>query len=251
MTHSDFRRVFETYTSLLAMRDEVSPLWNDISKFVGINVDPDYAHRGTRGSRSRQLDDFVDDPTAAISVNQAGDFLAGILWGTGEGVFDIVPSRYVLELVDAEVVQDYYDFTTDQTLYHMNHADAGYGTALRPYMYDQVAFGTSGIGGFLNRGFVERAEDNALIFRNYGVDNVVIDAGKNNLVDYVFATYTWRVSRIVGEMDPDLPRCEVEFLYVIHRNVTAESYRRIESLVLGAYPKIDREKLEPTVEDQQ
>lgn len=195
----DFKDVYSIYSDLKSNRDQKKPLWDDIGKYVGISLDTDYVENKGETNKARQTDEFIDDPTSAISVNQAGDYLIGVMWGTGEEVFDLVPSRYVTELVDSEVVQDYYDFATDQTLYHMNHPEAGYSTALRPYAYGQIAFGTSGIGCFPNKAFKDGIDENALIFRDYGVDNVVIDAGKSGLVDYVFATYNWRVARIVGE----------------------------------------------------
>lgn len=197
--NKDFQQVRELYTQLKATRDRAKPIWDDISRFVGINTQPNYAYnRDGQATATDQLDKYVDDPTAAINVNQAGDYMVGIMWGTGEGVMNLIPSRYVKELVDEQAVKPFYDFATDQTLYHMNHAEAGYTSALRPYAYDQVAFGTSGIGIFPNKGF-EMGDENALIARQYGVDNVVIDEGKSGLVDYVFATYNWRVNRIVGE----------------------------------------------------
>lgn len=197
---SEYKQTRGLYTELKSSRDRAKPLWDDISKYVGIGTQPNYAYnRDGQANATRQLDQYVDDPTAAISVNQAGDYLVGIMWGTGENVMNLVPSRYVLELADAELVKPWFDFATSQALYHINHPEAGYNTALRPYAYDQFSFGTSGIGIFLNRGFVEGRDENALVARQYGVDNVVIDEGKSGLVDYVFATYTWRVNRIVGE----------------------------------------------------
>ena len=195
----DFDNIHRMYTDLKTNWEEHKPIWEDISQFVGISVDAEYINNRGHGNKSRDLDEFVDDPTSAISVNQAGDYLGGVMWGTGDNVFDIVPSRYVTELVDPAEVQDYYDFITDQSLYHMNHPSAGFSTALQPYIYDQFSFGTSGIGAFKNKGFVNRTEENALTFRNYGVDNTMIDEGKAAQVDIVFTVYNWRVNRIIGE----------------------------------------------------
>ncbi len=196
---SDFKQTLELYEQLKTNRDRTKPLWDSIANYVGIGVDPDYAYNGSKGTKGQQLDQFVDDPTAAISVNQAGDYLMGIMWGTGENVLSLTPSKHVEELIDVEAVAPFFKYASDQTLHHMNHPEAGYQTALRPYAYDQVAFGTSGIGLFVNRGFKEGRDENALIARNYGVDNVVIDEGKSGMVDFVFATYNWRVNRIVSE----------------------------------------------------
>jgi len=45
--------------------------------------------------------------------------------------------------------------------------------------------------------------------------------------------------------DESPPRYEVEVLYVIHRNVTAVNYRRLEALFAKAYPKFDLTLLAP------
>lgn len=195
----DYQNIQQLWTSLKTNREQYVPLWDDIEKYTGIMVNPDYAWNNNTSNKSTQLDEFVDDPTSAISVNQFGDYLIGIIWGTGANAFNIIPSRYVLEETNKEIVEDWYSFITDQTLYHMNHTDAGLQTSLKPYAYDQASFGTSGVGVFPNQGFVNRTDDNAMVFRNYGIDNLAIDEGKSGQVDYVFVTYHWRVNRIIGE----------------------------------------------------
>lgn len=196
----DFQNVQKLYEDLKTRWERKRPDWQDISHFVGISVDADYINqRGSSQDNARDLDEFVDDPTSALSVNQAGDYLLGVMWGTGDAVFDLVPSRYVTELVDKAVVEDYYAYATDQSLYHMNHESAGFTTALRPYTYDQFAFGTSGVGCFKNKGFIETIDENALSYRDFGVDNTMIDEGKAGQVEIVFSIYNWKVNRIVGE----------------------------------------------------
>lgn len=192
------KEIQQIYASVKSNRERYVPLWEDISKVVGIGVQPDYLWNNQM-VKSDQLDEYVDDPTAALSVNQAGDYLLGIIWGTGEDVVDIIPSRYVQELVDPQTVKTWFQFATSQLLYHMNHPDAGYQTALRPYAYDQFSFGTSGIGTFKNPAFIRGLEENAIIYRMYGIDNTGIDEGKNGAPDIGFAMYHWTCSRIIGE----------------------------------------------------
>lgn len=194
----DFRKIWETYTQLKANGERYKPLWDRISQLVGISVEPDY--QWTNYSiKSRQLDEFVDDPTSAIAVNQAGDYLVGILWETGENVFKLKPSRYVTALVDPAVVEEWYEYATDQTLYHMNHPDAGYMASLQPYAYDQFSFGTSGIGIFKNLAFVRGIDENCLVARNYGIDNTRIKEGKGGAPDIGYAIYHWSCARIISE----------------------------------------------------
>ena len=197
---SEYENIQRLYSDLKTVWEQKKPDWEDIAQFVGIGVDIDYiAHHGKSSNVARDTDEFIDDPTAAISVNQAGDYLMGIMWGTGEDVFQIEPSRYVTELVDEALVKDWYDYATDQALYHMNHPQAGFSTSLRPYVYDQMSFGTSGIGVFKNKAFEEFIDDNALIFRPYGVDNTMIEEGKSGQPEIVAAVYNWKVNRIVAE----------------------------------------------------
>lgn len=195
----DYTELQQIDSALRTNWQRYKPLWDQIARVVGTSVDPDYMWNNNQSNKAKQLDEYVDDPTAAISVNQAGDYLLGILWGTGEGVVDLTPSRYVTEYIDAQQVQPYFKYATDQLLYHMNHPDAGYGTALRPYAYDQFSFGTSGIGTFKNEAFLRGIEENALIFRNYGIDNTAIDEGKGGAPDIGRTVYHWTIARIIGE----------------------------------------------------
>lgn len=196
----DFENIQKLYSDLKTIWEQKRPDWEDISHFVGITLDTNYIYnKGSDSDNARSLDEYVDDPTSAISVNQAGDYLMGVMWGTGEKVFDIIPSRYVTELVDEKTVEDWYGFATDQALYHINHEDAGFTTALRPYTYDQFSFGTSGIGCFLNKNFLSSIEENALVFRDYGVDNTMLDEGKSGQPEIVFCAYNWKVNRIIAE----------------------------------------------------
>lgn len=195
---SDHQNIQELWKDLKSNGERYKPIWDDISKYTGISVNPDYIWHN-ESSKDRAADEYVDDPTSAISVNQAGDYLVGIMWGTGDQVFDMVPSRYVLELADAAEVEEWYKFASDQALYHINHPESGFHTALRPYAYDQMSFGTSGIGCFMNSDFANRVADNALIFRQYGVDNTRIDEGKSGVPEIVFTTYRWKINRIIAE----------------------------------------------------
>lgn len=194
----DQREIQQLYSQLKTVGARYMPLWKDISNVVSLTVDPDYNWAQSH-KESTQLDEYVDDPTAAISVNQAGDYLLGILWGTGEGVVDIVPSDYVKALVDEQLVKPWYDYATNRFLYHMNHPDCGYGTALRPYAYDQFSFGTSGIGLFKNKAFERGIDENCIIARNYGIDNTRIMEGKNGQPDIGSTIYHWPIHQIIGE----------------------------------------------------
>lgn len=192
------QEIQQIFSSLRTNGERYKPLWDSISAVTGITVDPDYQWTNAK-AKDTQLDEYVDDPTTPISVNQAGDYLLGIMWGTGEGVVDVTPSDDVKELVDEQVVKPWYQYASSRLLYHMNHADCGYMTALRPYAYDQFSFGNSGIGIFKNQAYVRGVEQNCLIARQYGIDNTRIAEGKNGSPDIGYVIYHWAVHQIVGE----------------------------------------------------
>lgn len=194
----DWIKCYRMYTEMKANGERYKPLWDRISQITGITVQPDYQWTN-QNVKSRQLDEFVDDPTSAISVNQAGDYLVGIMWETGENVVKVKPSRYVKALVDETVTKNWYRYVTEQVLYHMNHPDCGYVAALQPYAYDQFSFGTSGIGLFKNQAFLRGIDENCLVARNYGIDNTRIKEGKSGGPDYGYAIYHWSCARIIEE----------------------------------------------------
>ncbi len=237
------QNIFELYTQLKANREREKPTWDTISKLTGITVNTDYDKNKDSGKKGQQLDEFVDDPTSVIAVNQAGDYMLGIMWGTGEDVMNLIPSRYVTDLVDEATVKDYYSWATGQTLYHMNHHDCGYHTSLKTHCYDQVSYGTSGVGIFLNDDFKTRMADNALVARNYGVDNICIDEGKSGQIDYIFVTYAWKVNRIISEFckkDGEVIPSKVAKLPKMIQNAwSKKDVNHVFNIVCGVYPRSD------------
>ena len=76
------KNIQELYSSLKAKREEYVPNWEKIARIVGLTLKLTY-DKTNYTNKSEAKDQYVDDPTAAISVNQAGDYTVGIMWGTG------------------------------------------------------------------------------------------------------------------------------------------------------------------------
>lgn len=190
MKHED---VIKRYTEVKNKKQRYLPVWRDIAKYTGIMIDPD----DTR-NEGDDLDSFTLDPTTSLMVVQSADYLKGIIVGTGEKGFELFPSDDVLALADAEEVKDWFEWATNKTLEEINHPQAGFHTAFQSYLYDQVSFGNSGIGTFKNE-LKNNSSANALIFREYGVDTMAIDEGKNGIIDIVFNCYKWRTNQFVNE----------------------------------------------------
>ena len=141
-------------------------MWREIAKYTGIRVDPDDTK-----NEGDDLDTYTLDPTTSLSTVQSADYLKGIIIGTGEKGFELMPSDDVLELVDIAAVKEWYSYITDVVLREINHPCSGFHSAFQSYFYDQVAFGNSGIGTFKNE-LKNNPSANALIFKEYGVDTI-------------------------------------------------------------------------------
>ncbi len=194
-----FQVIKKKYNELKAERQKYVSRWEEIAKYVGIRVRPQNYFNQGEVNKDEDLDRYTEDPTACLSVQQSADYLKGIMWGNGNNAISIEPSDDVLELVDKSVVSKWYEYASDKLLTQMNHPNAGLNSALGAYLYDQQAYGTSGVGAFPNSSYAQGYDTNVLIFRPYGVDTLCIDEGKNGLVEIVSNTYQWRCNRLVAE----------------------------------------------------
>lgn len=232
------------YDSLKSEREAYAPLWREAAKYVGISVEMDESNSGMV-NKAKVADEFVDDPTAALSASQFADYMAGIMWGNGLNVFSLEPSDEVISLVGSpEVVRPYYHYITKRILHHMNHKDAGLMQALKAYLVDQVSLGTSGIGCFPNKKYLNGTAHNALKFKPFGVDQICIDEGDSGAVDYVFCDYYWRTARIVNEFCCDSGK-EIDSAKVaklpkeIRDAYEKGDLNRSFRLVMGVIPRTD------------
>lgn len=194
---SETEIIIERYKELKSERQLYVPLWKDIQKYVAIAQDISY-NFDEETNKSKQKDVYINDATAYISVNQAGDYTAGLLWQAN--AVEVIPNQYILDqLASDNELDDFYKNVTDTTLAHINSSEAGFPTYLKSHCYDQFSYATSGIGAFLNPDYEAGNADNAIIFKSYGVHNICIDEGANNKVNIIFATYKWRVNKIIDE----------------------------------------------------
>jgi len=240
MEEQTFNNVKKRYDELTAERERYAPRWNETAKYVGIRVDPQNFWKEQEGNKSADLDKYTEDPTATLAVQQSADYLKGIMWGTGDGAFSLLPSDDVLGLADAESLKDWYEYCSDQVLAQMNEAKAGLNSHLNAYFYDQQAFGTSGVGAYPNS---DNQADNVLTFRSYGVDTLCIDEGKSGLVEVIFNTYNWRVNRIVQEFACDENGFNQQSFDNLPEDIRAAynngSYNNVFRIIHGVMPRAE------------
>ena len=188
--------VINRFTELKTERTRYIPRWREVQQLVAITNEINSEFEDTKQPQE-QKDVFINDPTAFICTNQAGDYLAGILWSLN--AISLEPSEYIKKKAKGSDLSDFYKKATVKTLEQINSTDAGFSSVLRPTCYDQFSFGTSGIGTFKSKEFANNQSDCCLTYKPYGVWNCCIDEGGSNKIDVVYTVYNWRLNQIIEE----------------------------------------------------
>ncbi len=188
--------VLDRFKELKTERTKYIPRWREVQNYVAISNEINTEFEDNKQPQE-QKDIFINDPTAFICTNQAGDYLAGILWNLNAVTLE--PSKYIKEQAQGSDFSDFYKKATEVFLEQMNATDAGFQSILKSYCYEQFSFATSGIGTFKSKEFENGQSDCCLSFKPYGVWNSCIDEGANNKIDVVYTVYHWRLNQIIEE----------------------------------------------------
>lgn len=188
--------VIEKFSQLKSDRTKYVRLWKDVQDYVAItnNVNSEFE---TESKEGKEKDVFINDPTGFICTNQAGDYLAGILWNLE--AITLEPTDEIKKASGGSDLSAFYKKATKITLDQMNSTDAGFLSILKSYGYDQFAYGTSGIGVFRSKEYDDEQTECCLNFKAYGVHNSCFDEGANNKINVIYTVYEWSVNRIVEE----------------------------------------------------
>lgn len=193
---TESKLVIERFNELKTERNKMVPRWRDVQNYVAITNEINSEFEESQ-QPSEQKDVLINDPTGFICVNQAGDYLAGILWNLNAVTLE--PSDYIEKQAGGEDLSEFYKSTTKRFLEQMNATDAGFQSVLRSHCYDQFSYATSGIGTFKSKEFVNQQSECCLTFKPFGVWNSCIDEGANNKIDVVFTIYNWRLNQVIEE----------------------------------------------------
>ncbi len=187
--------VVEKFSELKSERQKYISLWKDIQNYVAIinDIDSEFSDKEI----SKQKDVYINDPSGFINTNQAGDYLAGILWNLN--AITLEPSDYLKKISKGEDFSEFFKKATATTLEQMNSSDAGLNSILKSYAYEQFSFGTSGIGVFKSKAFDEQQSECCLTYKPYGVYNSCIDEGANVKINVIYTAYNWSLNKIIEE----------------------------------------------------
>lgn len=221
ITEQEEKLVIERFRELKTERNRYIDRWRDVQDYVAITNEINTEFEDNK-QPNEQKDIFINDPTAFISVNQAGDYLAGILWNLNAVTLE--PSKYIKDKAQGADLSAFYKKATEVFLEQMNATDAGFQSILKSYCYEQFSYGTSGIGTFKSKEFENGQSECCLSFKPFGVWNSCIDEGSNNKIDVVYTVYHWRLNQIIEEFCYDNGSYSEELV----KNLPDEMQRAIE-----------------------
>lgn len=212
--------VIEKFSQLKSERTKYTRLWKDVQDYVAItnNINSEFESESKEG---KEKDLFINDPTGFICTNQAGDYLAGILWNLE--AITLEPTDEVKKAAGGADLSGFYKKATKITLEQMNSTDAGFLSILKSYCYDQFSYATSGIGVFRSKEYDDMQTECCLNFKAYGVHNSCFDEGANNKINVVYTVYNWSINRIIEEF------C------IIEGEFNEEAYKRLPEKIRNAY----------------
>lgn len=188
--------VVEKFSQLKTERQKYIARWRDIQNYVAIINDINSEFEDNE-NKNKQKDVYINDPTGFICTNQAGDYLAGILWSLN--AITLEPSEYLKQIAKGQDFSEFFKKATTVTLNQMNSTDAGLSSIMKSYAYEQFSFGTSGIGTFRSKAFDEQQSDCCLTFKPYGVYNSCIDEGASSKINVIYTAYNWTLNKIIEE----------------------------------------------------
>lgn len=229
--------VIERFRELKTERNRYIDRWRDVQNYVAITNEINTEFEDNK-QPNEQKDIFINDSTAFTSVNQAGDYLAGILWNLNAVTLE--PSKYIKDKAQGTDLSAFYKKATETFLEQMNSSDAGFQSILKSYCYEQFSYGTSGIGTFKSKEFENGQSECCLSFKPFGVWNSCIDEGTNNKIDVIYTVYHWRLNQIIEEFCYEDGEFSEELLSnlpdELKRAVEGNKYNQKFKLVYGVLP---------------
>lgn len=170
------------------MTSEVSN-WNSIWQVVGEYITQIKTNFEQTLQPGEFLNEDIFDSTATFASNNSASALLGILWpSSAKKSLQIDPPDDLEDVTDEER-QWYEEVATKRLVLAMDNPKANLSLSLDEYMLDQVNFGTSGVGVFL--------EGDGLFYRSFTVKETRIDEGRRARIDTVYLNYDWTVKLVV------------------------------------------------------
>ncbi|MBT5303857.1 MAG: hypothetical protein HOL31_02105 [Candidatus Scalindua sp.] len=132
------------------------------------------------------------DNTANKAAETAASSILGALWPSAAQSFELLPAR---GLEDTEENREYLRFATEEIISIMDDSRSGLSIALTEVSFDDVVFGTTGLGVF-------KTKENSVLpvrYVSWDVKMMHIDEDENKFVDTIYNEKSMTVRQMVLE----------------------------------------------------
>lgn len=181
----------QRFSELNKEKDQFRSLWQWVGKYVHQRK-LDFSECHTPGEF---LVSEVFASTAPKSARKMAQVLVGMLWQGGKSIRLKRPQS----LKETAEIKAYFEKATENVQEDLDDDRNGLTQALAEDMYDQVTFGTAGVGCFS----AAENSDTLLDFMAYGVDECAIDENAKGKIDTMYCLRRWTVKQVVEEYGID------------------------------------------------
>lgn len=171
----------ERYNQLKLKKEKHRTEFEEINRFVRL-----------RGQLFEDSDtgwdsDVAYDATAPNAARKLAAILMGLMWPNASKVLRF---NLVDKIQDKKENRDWIQECQKTQAEIMDASRVGFSSAAYQAMYELVTFGTGGT-------FVSEDSDRDVSYTTWGVNNIVIDEGKNGIVNTIYYSEKWTPKKIV------------------------------------------------------
>lgn len=192
MRQDEVQQILARYKKLKEKRQNWLPLWQRVGEHVHL--------RKQNFMEKNRPGDFLAhelfDSTGAKALRKMSSTLIGMLWKSNGKSFRIEPSR---ALPSNPEIKAYFEFLNSRLAEAIDDPVAGFAISLEEYFNDMGGFGTGGISVF-------DGQENDLMFKAWGVDEVCIAEGPNGFIDTIYREVKWPLRKAIQRYGKKLPR---------------------------------------------
>jgi len=133
------------------------------------------------------------DNTAAHAAETAASSFLGSLWPSAAQSMELIPAR---GLPDTEDNREYLRHVTEECISVMDDSRSGLAVALTEVMFDDVVFGTVGLGIFKTK---SKKDPLPIRYVSWDVKSMLIDEDENKFIDTVYNKKSMTVRQLILE----------------------------------------------------
>ena len=191
MSNEVLKRLEKQRNDLKSKRSNWNNQWQIVGKYIS-QVKQNFEEKHAAGDF---LNDEVYDSTGTFAAKNSASALVGIIFPSVASKSVAIDPPKDMDDITEEERYWYEEIVTKRLTAAMDDPRSNLALSVDEYMLDQAIFGTSGIGVFWN--------SDKLLYRPFGVSEMMIDEGKDGNIDTVFIDYQWTVERVVEKYGID------------------------------------------------